>query len=66
MTKTFTQTSDALYDKHQYKVVYTNGQSCIVDCYEDVYKIWMNTSQELTSHVEVLDRKQQKTKKGFS
>lgn len=66
MTKTFTQTSDALYDKHDYKVVYTNGQSTTVDCYEDVYRIWVNTPQELVSHVEVLNKKANKKKKGFS
>lgn len=64
MTKTFTHTSDAPYDKHRYAIVSNIGERVIVDDYMDVYYIWRD-SQDL-SHVEVLDRiEKKKPVKGF-
>lgn len=60
MTETFTQTSTDLYTKHNYKLVYTNGESVIFDNYRDLQESWWNTPHDLVSHVEVLDKKKQK------
>lgn len=65
MTETFRQTSDLPYDRHQYKLVLSNGNEEIYDCYEDVQARWFQTPSSFVSHVEVLDRKKKKGK-GFS
>ena len=65
MDKVFERTSDALYDRHQYKLVLSNGESEIYDCYEEVQVRWFQTPDIFLSHVEVLDRKKHKGK-GFS
>lgn len=62
MTETFKQTSDKLYDRHIYKLVYSNGQEVIYDNYQDVQESWWNTPSDFVSHIEVLDKKD---KKGF-
>ena len=36
MTKTFNQTCDKPYDRHNYKLIFTNGREVIFDNYEDV------------------------------
>lgn len=65
LPKTFKQTCDKPYDRHDYKVVDIHGQELIFDNYEDVQSTWWNSAPFL-SHVEVLDKKKQKTKgKGF-
>jgi len=62
VTETFKQTSDKLYDRHIYKLVYSNGQEVIYDNYQDVQESWWNTPSDFVSHIEVLDKKD---KKGF-
>ena len=62
--ETFKQTSDKLYDKHHYKLVYSNGQSVVFDNYMDVQATWFQTPSDFVSHIEVLDIPQ-KNKKGF-
>jgi len=64
--KTFKQTSDKPYDRHHYKLVYTNDQSVIFDNYEELRLEWYNTPEMFRKHVEVLDIKTKKTKKGFN
>ena len=61
--KTFKQTSDALYDRHHYKLVYSNNQSIILDSWEELRRCWFDTPTLLKSHVEVLDIPNKKTKK---
>ena len=63
----FAQTSDEPYDKHNYRFHYLNGESIIVESYEEIYEKWFNTPSLLKSHVEVLDTKQikKKTNGGF-
>ncbi len=61
----FTQTSDKLYDRHNYKLVYSNGQEVIYDNYQDVRESWWNTPSDFVRHIEVLDKKDKKDKKGF-
>ena len=63
----FTQTSDAPYDRHHYKIHYhcsDNGcETKIVESWEEVQEIWWNTISQFISHVEVLDIPNKKTKK---
>ena len=61
--KTFKQTCDKPYDRHDYKLVYENGKEVIFDNYEDVQLTWFQRGGHFLSHIEVLDKKQ-KTK-GF-
>lgn len=66
MTKIFKQTCDKPYDKHYYKLVYTNGQSIILEDYMDVQAHWIQTPGHFLSHVEIFDVAQKKSKKkGF-
>jgi len=58
--KTFKQTSDELYDRQHYKLVYSNGESIILDNYEDVQVRWFQTPTQLLSHVEVIDKQPNK------
>lgn len=61
--KIFQQTSDEPYLRHDYKVVFENGEEVIFDNYEDVQLLWWNRTGNFLSHIEVLDRKQEA--KGF-
>jgi hypothetical protein len=63
MTKTFNQTCDKPYDRHNYKLVYESGKEVIFDNYEDVQVTWFQHSGNFLSHIEVLDIK--KKSKGF-
>ena len=62
----FTATSDASYDRHNYRLVLQNGQSIIYGSWEEVWLMWGRGSATTFSHIEVLDKPQPKTKaKGF-
>lgn len=65
--RNFTGTSDAPYDKHQYKIVAKNGQQLIFDDYLEMQRVWiMSNDDGRLSHVEVLDRiEKKKPVKGF-
>jgi hypothetical protein len=65
MTETFEQTSDKPYDRHHYKLVYTNGQSIVFEDYMNVQARWFQTPSQFLSHIEVLDIPQKNKKKGF-
>ena len=56
MTESFTQTSSMPYNRHRYKLVYTNQKSVIYEDYEDVQLAWFQTPSQLLSHIEVLDK----------
>lgn len=64
---TFTQTSDAPYDRHHYRIVGKDGNSFVVGSWEEAQVFWFQRTQLKTlSHIEVLDIKPKKTKgKGF-
>jgi hypothetical protein len=64
MTEIFKQTSDEPYDRHNYKLVYSNGQEVFFEHYIDVQAAWWNTPSDFVSHIEVLDIPQKKSK-GF-
>ena len=38
--KTFTNTSDAPYDRHKYKVLLSDGREIILEDYEYVRAVW--------------------------
>ena len=66
LLKTFEQTCDQPYDRHDYKLVYSNDESTIFDNYEDLRRTWWETPKQFLGYVQVLDKKKQKTKsKGF-
>jgi|DEB0MinimDraft_10_1074344.scaffolds.fasta_scaffold418693_1 hypothetical protein len=52
----FKQTSDKLYDRHEYKIVSKTGESSVVDNWESAQLIWFQKGS-LLSHIEVLDKK---------
>ena len=56
----FKQTSDGLYDRHDYKIVTKTGKEIVVDNWDTVYATWFQKGKVL-SHIEVLD----KDSKGF-
>ena len=60
----FEQTSDGLYDRHDYKIIYSNSQSVVVDSWEAVRALWFQAPSQFLSHIEVLDKKPSKSK-GF-
>lgn len=63
----FSQTCDKSYNRHDYKLVYTNGNADVYDDYMDLQAAWFQTANRFLSHVEILDKKK-KTKtnpKGF-
>jgi len=53
----FQQTSDGLYDRHDYKLLYTTGKSVVFEDYQDVQVAWFQTPNLLLSHIEVLNKK---------
>lgn len=65
MTQEFTQTSDKLYDRHNYKLVYSNGQEVFFETYAEVQAAWWNTPSDFVSHVEVIDKKTNTKPRGF-
>ena len=58
----FTDTSFESYDRHQYELFYSYGQSKVFDTWDEVRNEWFNVPSQFTSHIEVLDRKQNKKK----
>lgn len=64
--KTFKQTCDKPYDRHDYKLICEDGREFIFDNYEDIQVSWFQCSGIFLSHVEVLDKVVEKQKsKGF-
>ena len=59
----FAQTSDEPYDRHDYKVTFSNGETRIFDSYDKVMEVWFSTPPLFKSHVDVLDTKSKS--KGF-
>ena len=62
----FAQTSDEPYDRHQYQVVFNNGQQSITfDDYEQMRAYWFKCVRNWKDcTINVLDRKQNKKSKG--
>jgi hypothetical protein len=67
LPKNFQQTSNEPYNRHDYKLVYFSNKSVIFDNFEDLRKEWWQTPEQFLSHVEVLDkRKEKSTPRGFN
>ena len=68
MTPTFTQTSDGLYDRHNYKIIAKNGDEIVVDNWSQAHEIWWNRGPFL-DRIEVLDKdnpsQKSRSQKGF-
>lgn len=68
MTPTFTQTSDGLYDRHNYKIIAKNGDEIVVDNWSQAHEIWWNRGLFL-DRIEVLDKdnpsQKSRSQKGF-
>lgn len=66
----FTNTSDLLYDKHDYKLVKTNGKRIVFDNWEDAKSYWFqNVSFGNLNYFEVLDKgivSKKEKRKGFN
>ena len=60
----FTQTSDAPYDCHWYKVWCIDNTVKVLHSYEEVQEAWWNF-KHFISHVEVIDAKKQSKPRGF-
>lgn len=67
MIKTFSQTSNEPYIRHDYRVHFMNKKPILFDNYEDVQRIWFETPNQFLDYIEVLDRKEanKKKAKGF-
>lgn len=53
----FQRSSDGLYDRHIYKLVYRDKNDKIYESWEGIQSTWFQTATQLLSHVEVLDKK---------
>jgi hypothetical protein len=61
----FKQTSDVPYDRHEYRLIFSNNDSIIFQSYEQVMEKWFSTPSMFTSRVEVLDKTNKKSNGGF-
>lgn len=58
--KVFANTSDLLYDRHNYKLIKNNGKSIVFDNWEDAKSYWFEKcSLGILGYFEVLDKKEQ-------
>jgi len=61
----FDKTSNEIYNRHDYKLVYTNGENKVFENHQDFMAAWFQYPKHLLSHGEVLDKKvKNKTKSG--
>jgi hypothetical protein len=61
----FEQTSNEIYNRHDYKLVYTNGKNKVFENHQEFMAAWFQYPKQLLSHGEVLDKKiKKKTKSG--
>ena len=61
----FDQTSNEPYNRHDYKLVYTNGETKVFEEHQEFMAAWFQYPKQLLSHGEVLDKKiKKKTKSG--
>ena len=61
----FEQTSNEPYNRHDYKLVYTNGNTKVFEDHQEFMAAWFQYTKQLLSHGEVLDKKaKKKTKSG--
>jgi len=65
--ETFTHTSDGLYDRHHYELIFTDGRRVKYTSWSEAYNAWMvNVQNKNLVTLEVLDIPKKRTKaKGF-
>ena len=56
----FSQTCDKPYNRHKYKLFFTNGRTQVYSDYVDCQAAWFETAEMFLSHVEVMDKKKTK------
>lgn len=64
----FTQTSNELYDKHNYKLIFKNGKSIVFEDYESLLQFWFQYGfKDELACVDIIDKNKvkQRQKKGF-
>lgn len=63
----FTQTSDVLYDRHHYKVVFKGGKEIYCESWESANQMWFQwLEMKAIDRIEVLDKPIKKYEpKGF-
>ena len=61
--KTFEQTSNEPYIRHDYKVCFKTKKPEVYDNYADVMRTWFQTPHQVLDYVEVLDKKSPKPNK---
>jgi hypothetical protein len=61
----FEQTSDEPYDRHNYRLVLSDGRTIESDVYEDIKAAWFQLPALFTSHIEVLDKPRTTKPQGF-
>ena len=64
MTDTFTQTSDAPYDRHHYQICLKSGKTVFFDDWSAAHEYWWVHCQipDYLDVIKVLDKKKLKTK----
>jgi hypothetical protein len=67
MSITFTCTSNAPYDRHNYEIVLKNGKKQFFDNWEETQRYWFAHAQipDFLDLINVIDKKKSKSK-GFS
>lgn len=63
----FEQTSNGLYDRHDYKIYFKTKKPEIYDNYQDTMRVWFQTPNQFLDYIEVLDKQRvsPKNKNGF-
>ena len=62
----FAQTCDKPYDRHHYRIVFTNGQSELYEDWQVAHARWFQCPGQFLSHMDVVDPKKKKSKGGFA
>ena len=61
--KTFEQTSNEPYIRHDYKIHFKTKKPEVYDNYADVMRTWFQTPHQFLDYIEVLDKKSSKPNK---
>ena len=60
----FAQTSDGIYDRHHYKVIFKDGQEQMFGSWEEAYATWFQWNRmRVIDRIEVCDIKKPKVRK---
>ena len=62
----FTVTCSKSYERHNYRIVFSNGQSELYQYWDLVFARWFETPKQFLSHIEVVDNKKKNARGGFA